>query len=436
MVFSLDDARRMDREDPLASFRERFAPIEEGSIYLDGNSLGRLPIGASGQVSHAASKEWGERLVRGWGDGWYEMPRRLGAKIAGLVGAQSDEVIVCDSTSVNFFKLVCAALIYQGPRAEIVTDDLNFPSDIYLLQGIQRFTSALTLEGTNHPESGERGFRQALRVVPSRDGMTLSEGELRDAVSQATALLTLSHTSFKSAFVHDMARITKVAHDAGALMLWDLSHSVGAMPIELNRCNVDLAVCCTYKYLNGGPGSPAFLYVRRDLQEKLQSPIWGWFGQDRPFDFGLDYSPAPGIARFLAGTPPILSMSAIEPGLDMIVEAGLDIIKAKSVKLTEYMIALWESDLQRLGFRLQTPRDPAIRGSHVSLGHDEGWRINRALIEDMNLIPDFRQPDNIRFGLVPLYTTFMEVYEATQRLQEVVEDRVYEKYPSERAAVT
>ena len=427
----------LDRADPLASFRSRFAPVEEGLIYLDGNSLGRLPLASGGRVESTVASEWGERLVRGWGDGWIHWPQRLGAKIAPLIGAQEDEVIVCDSTSVNFFKLACAALRHQAQRTGIVTDDLNFPSDVYLLQGLLSPPPAPSpLAGTNHPESGEGVPGGQLNVVISQDGMTIDEGQLRDAVSGDTALLTLSHTSFASAFIHDMDRVTKIAHDKGAMMLWDLSHSVGSMPIELNRCRADLAVGCTYKYLNGGPGSPAFLYVRKDLQDKLSSPIWGWMGQNRPFDLGLQYEPAKGISRFLAGTPPIVSMAALEPAISMVAEAGLGRIREKSIKLTEFLIAMWEAELEPIGVRLNSPRESAKRGSHVSLGHDEAWRISMSLIQDMNVIPDFREPDNIRFGLTPLYTTFDEVWEAVSRLKAVLTQRLYENHSKERTAVT
>ncbi|HLE44203.1 MAG TPA: aminotransferase class V-fold PLP-dependent enzyme, partial [Methylomirabilota bacterium] len=223
---------------------------------------------------------------------------------------------------------------------------------------------------------------------------------------------------------------------AGALVLWDVSHSVGAMPLGLGAAGADLAVGCTYKYLNGGPGSPAFLYVRRDLQEGLLSPIWGWLGRRAPFDFEPSYAPAPGIVRFLAGTPPVLSLAAIEPALDLVLEAGLDRVRAKSVRQTEYLVGLWEAELAPLGFALNSPREAARRGSHVSLGHPEGLRINRALIEELGVIGDFRGPENIRLGLAPLYTSYAEIHEAVARLRRVVADRLYEKYPTERPAIT
>jgi len=417
---TLSQARALDAQDPLADYRRQFVIDEPGLIYLDGNSLGRLPRPSIKRVKQVVEHEWGQRLIRGWGDGWFTAPQRIGAKIAQLIGAQPDEVIVADSTSVNFFKLVMAALAARPDRPRVVTDDLNFPSDLYLLQG------ALRLSGPD---------RHLVRVH-SADGLTVPVEALQAAITPETALLTLTHTTFKSGYVYDMPAVTELAHQAGALMLWDLSHSVGAMPLALGAAGADLAVGCTYKYLNGGPGAPAFIYVRRDLQESLLNPIWGWFGQKDQFDFKLDYQPGPGLQRFLSGTPPMLSLAAVEPGLDLLLEAGLDRLRAKSVQQTEYLISLWQALLQPLGVSLNSPRDPACRGSHVSLGHPEGLRIDRALIEEMNVIPDFRYPDNIRLGVAPLYTSFVDIFEGLSRLRRVLVERLYEKYPAERPAVT
>jgi kynureninase len=413
-------AASLDSSDPLASFRHQFLITDPSLIYLDGNSLGRLPLRSVERLRAVVEQEWGGRLIRGWGEGWFEAPRRVGAKIARLIGARADEVLVADSTSVNFFKLVVAALGARPGRRRVVSDDMNFPSDLYLLQG------ALRLAGPDY----------ALELVRSADGLTIPTAAVAAALDAETALVSLTHTAFKSGYIYDMAAVTQAAHAAGALMLWDLSHSVGAMPLDLNGAGVDLAVGCTYKYLNGGPGAPAFLYIRRDLQEQLLNPIWGWFGQKGQFDFKLDYEPAAGIQRFLVGTPPLLSLSAVEPAVDLMLEAGLDRLRAKSVAQTEYLIELWEALLQPLGVTLNSPRDPAQRGSHVSLGHPEALRIDRALIEEMNVIPDFRYPDNLRLGIAPLYTSFADIYEGLTRLRTVIVERRYEKYPVERPEVT
>ncbi len=413
-------AHEMDAQDELARFRREFVIEEPNLIYLDGNSLGRLPRRTKALVQDYVEHQWGQRLIRGWNEGWLDLSQRIGAKIARLVGAQADEVVVAESTSTNLFKLATAALRARPGRHKIVTDDLNFPSDLYIFQGIIELLDA--------------GHR--LKIVRSPDGIHGPVEGLAAAIDHDTALVSLSHTVFKSAYTYDMAAITALAHRAGALTLWDLSHSAGAMPVDLNGANADLAVGCTYKYLNGGPGAPAFLYVRRDLQNELRNPISGWFGQAAPFDFGLDYQPASGLRRMLSGTPPILSLAAIEPGVDLLLEAGMDRLRAKSMQQTEYLAALYENQLLPLGFQLNSPRDAARRGSHVSLGHPDGWRINRALIEQMRVLPDFRTPDNIRLGVTPLYTSFNDIFHAVQRLRLVAAERRYEQYPSERLAVT
>ena len=413
-------ARRLDAEDALASFREAFVIADPDLIYVDGNSLGRLPRRTVERMRTAVEVEWGHDLIRGWNAGWYQAPARVGEKIAQLVGAGPGQVVVSDSTSVNLFKLTMAALAKRPGRDRIVSDVLNFPSDLYILQGCVR------LLGDCHH----------LHLVPSAEGITVDQQALFDAMDERTALVTLSHVTFKSGFLYDAAAVTERAHQVGALVLWDLSHSVGAVPVKLDRWGVDLAVGCTYKYLNGGPGAPAFLYVRRDLQEEALSPIWGWFGQRSPFDFDLEYEPTEGVGRFLVGTPPILSLLAMESALDLLLEAGLERIRRKSVRLTSYLVYLVDTVLAPLGFVLGSPRDPARRGSHVSIRHPEGYRINRALIEEMGVLPDFREPDNIRLGLVPLYTSFAEVWEAVDRIRQVVEEERYLRHPAERLPVT
>lgn len=413
-------AAELDAHDPLAPLRHRFVGAQAELIYLDGNSLGRLPVASQELLDAAVRVQWGERLIRSWNEGWFTLPERIGAKIAQLIGAQPDEVIVADSTSVNLFKLALAALRAQSGRTRIVTDDLNFPSDLYILQGI------IDLLGNRH----------RLQIVPSDDGIHGPVNALKAALDQECALLTLSHTVFKSAFTYDLADLTAAAHAAGSLTLFDLSHSAGALPVDLNGAGVDLAIGCTYKYLNGGPGAPAFLYVRRDLQEQLLNPISGWMGQRNLFDFDLEYARAPGLRHMLSGTPPVLSLAAIEPGVDLLLEAGMDRLRAKSVQQTDYLIALWQELLEPLGFALNTPRDASVRGSHVSLGHREGLRIDLALIHDLNVLPDFRQPDNIRLGIAPIYTRFTDIHTAVMRLQQIVTQRLYEKYPVQRPVVT
>jgi kynureninase len=419
-----NEAVALDSKDDLAGYRSRFISGVEKLIYLDGNSLGRLPVDSKAILEHSVNVEWGERLIRSWNEDWYTKNSVLGDKIARIAGASEGEVIITDTTSVNLYKLAHAAFRFQKGRTRIVTDELNFPSDLYILQGLVK-------------EFGE-GYE--LVVVSSRDGMTIDTGDLKAVIDENTALVSLSHVAFKSAFRYSMKDITAVAHDKGAMILWDLSHSIGAVPGELNGSNADLAVGCTYKYLNGGPGSPAFLYVRKDLQDKLSSPIWGWFGERNPFDFELKYRPGEGIKRFLAGTPPILALKTIEPTLDMLNEAGMDRIRKKSVTQSEYLLRLAEKFLYPLGFHPGSPMDPEKRGSHISLRHPEAYRICKALIDpgvgDAVVIPDFRDPDNIRLGITPLYTTYTDIYRAILEIMGIVEDMLYLRYSPAKENVT
>ena len=413
-------AAQMDAEDPLARFRRAFVSLEPNLIYLDGNSLGRLPEQAVARVKRAVEVEWARDLIRGWNQGWYEAPTRVGEKIARLVGAGPGQVVLSDSTSVNLFKLTMAALDRRPGRSRIVTDALNFPTDLYVLQGCIRLL----------------GNRHRLEVVPSRDSIIVEDQDILPAIDDDTALVSLSHVAFKSGFLHDALAITERAHDVGALVLWDLSHSVGAVPVNLDGWAADLAVGCTYKYLNGGPGAPAFLYIAKDLQDEMLSPIWGWFGQHRPFAFGMEYEPAAGVGRFLAGSPPILSILALESALEPVLDAGIDAIRRKSVQMTSYLSFLVDQVLSSRGVELGTPRDARRRGSHVSIRHPEAYRICRALIEEMDVIPDFREPDNIRLGLSPLYTSYVQVHEAVQRLMRTIDEERYLRYGSERSTVT
>ena len=419
-TLSLAYARELDAADPLTAFRARFAIADPDLIYLDGNSLGRLPLATAERLEAVIGQEWGDRLIRSWNEGWFAAPNRIGDKVAQLVGAAADEVIMADSTSVNLFKLSLAALLARPDRHKVVTDDLNFPSDLYVLQSAARLA----------------GRELRVQVVPSADDIHGPIEALAAAIDSDTALVALSHTVFKSGYTYDMAALTAMAHRAGALALWDLSHSAGSVVVDLNGAAADLAVGCTYKYLNSGPGAPAFLYVRRDLKDELANPISGWIGQRDPFDFALEYAPAPGIQRFLTGTPAVLSLSGVEPGVDLLLEAGMVRLRERSVHLSEYLIGLWAARLESLGFRLNSPRDPARRGSHVSLGHAEGLRINLALIRDMKVLPDFRRPDNIRLGIAPLYNTFADLHTAVERLRTVVADRLYERYDPAGLTVT
>ncbi len=417
-------AQQLDEKDPLAPFRDRFVVGDPDLIYLDGNSLGRLPKATQEHMQDAIEHQWGERLIRGWNESWFHKPAEVGGKIAQFIGAKPGEVIVCDTTSINLFKLAVAALQARPERKIILSDTLNFPSDLYILQGI------IHLLGESH----------RLDLVPSEDAISISEDEFQRRIGQDTALVTLSHVSFKSAFMHDMEEITQLAHQAGALILWDLSHSAGAVPLHLHDWDVDLAVGCTYKYLNGGPGAPAFLYIHRDLQAQLSPPIWGWFGTQSPFDFDLDFQPAGDLTRFQISTPHILSLLAIEPALEIILEAGMENLRQKSIHQSEYLIYLAREILLPQEYKLGSPTEVEQRGSHVTLQHPEAYRICRALIEpeegQIRVIPDFREPDNIRLGIAPLYTSFTDLHRAVARMEMIVKEKLYQHYSKEPLTVT
>lgn len=414
-------AKQLDQQDPLASYREQFVLNDPDLIYLDGNSLGVMPKAAQAKARQVVDEQWGTDLIRGWNKGWWDAPSRVGNKIGQIIGAAPGQTLVNDTVSINLFKLATAALTLQPHKTRIITDNFNFPSDLYILQGIRQ-----TL-GDRH---------EIIQISASDNDITPDIAALEAAINENTALVTLSHVVFKSGYMYDMQGITELAHSKGALVLWDLSHSVGSVPVELDACNADLAIGCTYKYLNGGPGAPAFLYVNKNIQEKLSSPIWGWWGQKNPFDFDLEYTPAPGAQRFLVGTQPMISLLTMEAALEPMLAAGMDALRAKSILMTDYASFLTDEWLAPVGFILGSPRDPAERGSHISIRHPEGYRINRALIEEMNVIPDFREPDNIRLGFAPLYISFTDIWEGFDRIRKVVIDKRYEKYPQQKLTVT
>jgi len=398
-MMTLADARALDAADPLAGMRQRFV-LPEGVLYLDGNSLGALPKATIAAQKDVVERQWGKDLIRSWnGNDWIGAPQRIGAKIAKLIGAKPHEVIVTDSVSVNLFKLIIAATRLNSDRSQILTEPGNFPTDLYTADG----AAGLLADHIVHTEQA---------------------GDLADALGPETALMMLTHVHYKSGARHDMELLTEAAHEAGAVTLWDLSHSVGAIPVDLNGCGVDLAVGCGYKYLNGGPGAPAFLYVREDLQDQLRSPLSGWMGHEAPFEFRDDYVPAPGISRFLCGTPPMLNMLALESGVDLFADIDMGAVAAKSAALFDLFAARIEERCGDHGLRLITPRDAAHRGSHISYRHPDAWPISQALIE-RGVIGDFRAPDILRFGLTPLYTSFEEVWQAVEILGEILDSGIW-----------
>ena len=404
----LDRARILDAGDPLAELRERF-DVPEGVIYLDGNSLGCLPKATPARLEQVVREEWGRDLIRSWNSaGWIDLPAKVGGKIAPLIGAQPHEVIACDSTSVNLFKLISAALAMRPGRKVVLSEPGNFPTDIYMIEGLEK-----------------QGLAE--RRLASRE-------QLLEALDDDVALLLLTHAHYKTGELFDMAALTRAAHDAGALVLWDLSHSGGALPVDLGACEADFAVGCGYKYFNGGPGAPAYAFVAERHLADTQQPLSGWMGHAQPFAFSDDYAPAPGVEQMLCGTPPILGLAALEVGVDLIAEIGVEQLYAKSQKLSEFFRqCLAESGVD---LELVSPTDPASRGSQLSFRHEEAYAICQALIA-RGVIGDFRDPDILRFGFSPAYLRFEDMAEAVRHLAEVLESGEWEREEfRKRAAVT
>jgi kynureninase len=400
-----EHAAALDRADPLAGFRERFEIVDPDLVYLDGNSLGRLPLATVDRLDGAVRREWGEGLIRSWDASWIDLPLRIGELIGTeLIGARPGETIVSDSTTVNLYKLSRAALDARPDRRSVVATRDAFPTDRYVLEGIAADCGLTVRWVDGDPVDGP------------------SASDVAALLDEDVALVWLEHVHYRSAAIADMAAITEAAHRVGSLVLWDVCHSVGAIPVDLTAAGADLAVGCTYKYLNGGPGAPSFLCVRHELQSQLRQPIWGWWGRRDMFEMEQGYFPLGDVRSNLAGTPPILSMAPIEVGAGMLAEAGMDRVREKGMALTGYAIELFDELLGPLGFELASPRDPARRGSHVTVVRWDARALCAALIE-RGVVPDFRQPDGIRLGMAPLSTSFDEVRRGLVVLAELAAGR-------------
>lgn len=402
----VDQAAALDAADSLAHFRDQFIGSDDPKIiaYLDGNSLGRPLRATSDRIRNFVDQVWGSRLIRAWDEGWMDDPVRVGDDIGRVtLGAAAGQTVVGDSTSVMLYKWIRAALASQPERDEIIVDVGNFPTDRFVLEGI----------------AAELGMRLIWLAADRRSGITVEQ--VSEVINSRTALILLSDVAYRSGYLANVVAITALAHDHGALMLWDLCHSAGVLPRQLDEWHVDLAVGCTYKYLNGGPGSPAFGYVRADLQNRLRQPIQGWMGSANPFAMAEHYTPSDGIRRFLSGTPSIIGMLAMQDMLALIEQAGLEAIRTKSMALTEFAIQFSDELLSPLGVQLASPRDPTRRGSHVTLEHSE-FGVATARLWELGVIPDFRPPDGLRIGLSPLSTSFREVHRGLTAVAEVLRD--------------
>jgi kynureninase len=418
---SRDAAGAADAGDELAGFRARFAGTGDDSpgrlIYLDGNSLGRMPLATPAALARVVEEEWGCGLVGSWSS-WIGLATRVGDRLAeGVLGARPGEVLVGDSTTVGLYKLLHAAVDARPGRDVLVCCADDFPTDRYVAAAVAR----------------ARGLE--LREVPADIDAGLDPAVLAAALDERVAVLVLSHVAYRSGALVDLPAVTRLAREAGVLVVWDLSHSVGSVPVGLAAAGADLAVGCTYKYLNGGPGAPAFLYVRRELQDSLRSPIAGWFGARDQFDMGPVYEPAEGIERFAAGTPPVLGLAAVDVGARIVAEAGIDRLAAKGRSLTALALDLADAWLTPSGVVPASPRDPLRRGGHVTLAHPQAWQLTQALL-DRSVVPDFRTPDRVRLGPAPLYTRFVDVWDAMDRFRDVLASGAHERYPRQHARVT
>jgi kynureninase len=391
-------AKALDAADVLASFRDRFVIDDPALIYLDGNSLGRLSKATEARLIEVIRSEWGRDLVRHWDD-WLPLPGVIGDRLGyALLGAASGQVVVGDSTTVNLYKGASAALDARPDRRVVVTDSENFPTDRYVLEGLVQ----------------QRGL--TLRDVKADPVEGLAADEVAAALDDDVALVSISHVSYASGAIADMDAITTASHAAGALVMWDLCHSVGSVPVALDQSKVDLAVGCTYKYVNAGPGAPAFIYVSVGKQAELRQPIWGWFAQRNQFQMDPWYDPEPGIGQYLVGTPSAIGLVGVDEGVKLLTEAGIDRLRAKGVALTSLLVDLHDAWLAPLGFQLGSPRDPSRRGSHVALRHPDAEQLCAALIEH-GVVPDFRTPDRVRFGPAPITTRFVDVWDGMDCLR-------------------
>ena len=417
-----EKAKERDRKDPLANFKASFFH-SKNEIYLDGNSLGKLPLKAKENIAMLMQEQWGENLIRSWNDHWLDLPKRLAAKLARLLGVDAKEILVGESTSVNLYK-VAHALIQSGhyPK-QFLTDSLNFPTDNYILEGISR----------------ENAMEKPICIQYTSD-LKADINLLKNQIIAQPGVICLSLVSYKSAYYYPMKVLNLHAKKHNSIIIWDLSHAVGAVAIDLKETNTLAAIGCTYKYLNGGPGSPAFIYLDNSLIPHLMSPIQGWFGHAKPFDFSQDYLPAKGIEKFDAGTPTVLSLAAMEAGIDLTLTAGIESIRIKSLALSNFFLDTFYTELTPLGYVLESPEKEDERGAHITLSHKASWRICQCLLHGKEqrpkIIPDFRPPHYIRLGMAPLYIGYEDIWHTLERLKEIALNKEFEQYSNVRPTVT
>lgn len=415
-------AQALDKKDPLAEFRTYFV-LTPNEIYLDGNSLGKLPKAAQKAVQDTVAKQWGERLIRSWNEAWLELPSRLAEKYAKLLQVSKEEIIIGESTSVRLYQVLHALAKSDLSPKHLGTDNLNFPTDLYVMEGIAQDFSFGEMTQIEYGQEVEADLEI-----------------LKTTIKEKPGIYCLSLVSYKSSYLYPMKVLNLWAEQHRSILVWDLSHAVGAVTIDLKETATKIAVGCSYKYMNGGPGAPAFLFIQKALQRKLANPIQGWFGHKNPFTFELDYHPNQGIDRFASGTPPILSLQAMEAGVDLALKAGIKNIRKKSVLQSEFFLEGVREKLLPLGYQLESPTDPECRGSHVTLSHPASWQICQGLLQgtskDSKIIPDFRPPHFIRFAMTPLYTRFEELQKVIFRLESIVLTKEYQKFKTNKPRVT
>ncbi|MFN8148955.1 MAG: kynureninase [Candidatus Nanopelagicales bacterium] len=400
-----DRAAALDAQDPLAPFRSRFAIADDGVVYLDGNSLGRLPAATPQRLDQVVREQWGERLIRSWSEGWMDLPLQVGDRLGtALLGARPGETVVCDTVTVNTYKALHAAMALRPERGTIVAHRGEFPTDRYVARAV----------------ANARGGRvwwigEADEVDPAPASAQL----VADGLDDDVAVVLLSVVDYRSAALADVEGITRVVHEAGAVVVWDCSHAVGSVRLRLHDLDADLAIGCTYKYVNGGPGAPAFVWAHERHHDDLVNPVPGWMGHADPFAMGPAYAPAAGVRRFMTGTPSAVALAAVDEGVALLAEAGMDAVRAKSLLLTAYAVELHDAWLAPLGVELASPHDPEQRGSHITLRHPDARALTDALVA-RGVVPDFRNPDGIRVGLAPLYTTFTEVHDGLAALRDLL----------------
>lgn len=421
-MIDLKQANYLDTQDVLKTFRKEFYH-NSNEIYLDGNSLGKLPVKAKDSINNVVENQWGQNLIRSWNDHWLSLSARIESKLATLLGGSPDELKVGESTSVNLYKLIHALLSSTIVPKNLITDSLNFPTDVYIMEGLAK-----------------QFHCNPTTIVSYSSDLKADLNLLKKEIKENPGIVCLSLVSYKSSWLYPMRSLNEYAEENNSIIVWDLSHAVGVVDVHFIESKTKIALGCTYKFLNGGPGAPSFIYIKKDLISRLNSPIQGWFGHEKPFDFSLPFIPAKGINRFDAGTPQILSMVAMEAGIDLTIQAGVKRIRQKSQAQTQFLVELINLKLHPYGFEIETPSNSNERGSHITLKHKESWRICKALIvgkaAGVKVIPDFRPPDYLRLGVAPIYTSYLDLFLSIERIEQIMQTREYEDISSEMPTVT